>query len=47
MTTQRVKENFAKFGLDTRGGTPEDYATTVLRDIERKEPILRAINPNK
>jgi tripartite-type tricarboxylate transporter receptor subunit TctC len=47
LSSQRVKDTLAQFGMDPRGSTPEEFSQLTQKDIDRKGPILRATNPNK
>jgi tripartite-type tricarboxylate transporter receptor subunit TctC len=39
-----VKERFAQMGLDPVGGTPEELASRVRRDIEKWTAVAKAAN---
>src|SRR5438874_7037702 len=42
--TAEVKERFAQMGLDPVGGTPEELAKTVARDLEKYSAVAKAAN---
>ncbi|HEY5900386.1 MAG TPA: tripartite tricarboxylate transporter substrate binding protein [Burkholderiales bacterium] len=42
--TPEVKERFAQMGLDPVGGTPEELAKIVARDVEKYTAVAKAAN---
>src|SRR5436190_21562674 len=42
--TPEVKERFAQMGLDPVGGTPEELARVVARDLDRYTAVAKAAN---
>jgi tripartite-type tricarboxylate transporter receptor subunit TctC len=42
--TPEVRERFAAMGLEPVGGTPEELARAVARDLERYKAVARAAN---
>ena len=42
--TAEVKERFAQMGLDPVGGTPDELAKIVARDLEKYTAVAKAAN---